>query len=126
VHGAFKYTSSILSLLIFLDSGVFWVFWDLLLFLSSISAILLGDVIASKNKSFEPPSRNRTKIGHERVDSQFLILAGSESISIEVITDPLHRYEFGPPKFFSEGSTLFSKLYNSGEGEYIYSSFMLY
>ena len=45
--GAFKYTSSNLLLLIFLDfqAGVFWVFWDLLLFLSSFSAILLGDEI---------------------------------------------------------------------------------
>jgi len=30
----------------FLVSGVFWVFWDLLPFLSSFSAILLGDGIA--------------------------------------------------------------------------------
>ena len=47
MYGAFKYTCSILHLLIFLVSGVFW---NLLLFLSACSAILLGDVIASKKR----------------------------------------------------------------------------
>ena len=46
VYGAFKYTCSNLHLLIFLVSGVLWVFWNRLLFLSACSAILLGDVIA--------------------------------------------------------------------------------
>ena len=34
----------------FLVPGVFWVFWDPLLFLFSFSAILLGDVIAYTNE----------------------------------------------------------------------------
>ena len=50
VYGAFKSTSSISPLLIFVVSGVFWLFWDHLLFLFSLSAILLGDVIALKTK----------------------------------------------------------------------------
>ena len=45
-----KHTSSIPAMRNF--SGLFWVFWDLLLFLSSSSAILLGDVIAYKNERF--------------------------------------------------------------------------
>jgi len=56
VYGAFKYTCSILHLLIFLGSEVFWVFWNL--FVSACSAILLGDVIAKKTKIhevFRPP-----------------------------------------------------------------------
>ena len=52
VYGASKFTCLILYLLIFLVSGVFWVFWNLLLFLSSFSAILLRDVIGSKNERF--------------------------------------------------------------------------
>jgi len=54
VDGTFKYTCSILALLIFLVSGVFW---NLLLFLFPFSAIHLGDVIASKNERFTKSSR---------------------------------------------------------------------
>jgi len=36
----------------FLVPGVFGVFWDLWLFLSSFSAILFGDVIALKKERF--------------------------------------------------------------------------
>ena len=52
VYGASKFTCLILLILIFLVSGVFCVFWNLFLFLSSFSAILLRDVIGSKNERF--------------------------------------------------------------------------
>ena len=53
----FNFTSSDIS-----RSGVFWLFWDLLLFLSSFSAILLGNVIAWKNKSFTKSTWTFSKV----------------------------------------------------------------
>jgi len=45
-----KYTSSISSLLIFLDLELFWVFWDLLLFLSSFCHAFGGHDSLKKRK----------------------------------------------------------------------------
>jgi len=72
VYGAYKYTGSILHLLILFDSGVFWVFWvfwNLLHFLFACSAIILGDVIASKTKDSR---RNPTAVHFFEIDSHNL------------------------------------------------------
>ena len=61
-------THSILLVLIFLASGVFWVFWNLLLFLFSFSAILLGDVIACKKRKIHEEKEKEEREEERKIE----------------------------------------------------------
>jgi len=71
IHCVFIFQKKILNSAEFFDPGAFWVLWDLLLFLSSFSAILLGDVIACNPERFTKNSRNIPNIAILPVKSPF-------------------------------------------------------